>query len=134
MRILRIALPLLLVLASAACAANGGAASSEAAAKPSSAVTLVNRDEIVRLMSSRYTPEMRRLNRDGYAIVEVSLDAGGAVTATRFQSGGGGVPMSRISYDLAPRLRFTRPAAAGQRVLVRMSYDRDGRPGVFLEG
>jgi hypothetical protein len=57
MRILRIALPLLLVIASAACAGSGGAAASAPLPRRAGMygeVTLLNRDEILRLMEQQY--------------------------------------------------------------------------------
>ena len=136
MRLARTLLPLLLLSALAACAAKGTAAGAASAASPAGAsglVQLLNYDEILRLMSSRLTPAMRSEYRAGYAVVEVELDAGGAVTNSRYRSAGGGLPVHTIAREVAPRMRFTRPAAAGQRVLVRMAYDRSGRPDVFLE-
>jgi hypothetical protein len=134
MRILRIALPLLLISASAACASNRGSAASEAL--PPSAtgeVMLLNRDEIVRLMTARYTPQMRRTNRDGFVVLELTLDRTGSVSESRYKTSGGGVTVFNVAQGLATRLRFSPPAAAGERVLVRLSYDRTGRPDVFLE-
>jgi hypothetical protein len=95
-------------------------------------VTLLNRDEMIRLMNSRYTREMRSRHSDGFVVIEVVLDAAGTVTSSRYVSSGGGVSIN-TAHGLASRLRFTQPAAAGQRVLVRLSYDRDGRPDVFIE-
>lgn len=136
MRLSRTALPLLLLTVVSACAPKAPVAVPESAASPASAsgmVQLLNYDEKVRLLSSRFTPEMRRLYRGGYSVLELELDAGGAVTNSRYVRAGGGQGVHKIARELAPRMRFTRPAAAGQRVVVRMAYDRNGRPDVFLE-
>lgn len=131
MRLARIALPLLLLSSLPACAARGAASAPLAEV---GTVTLLNRDEMVRLMASRFTPGMRSVRRDGFVVMEVALDAGGAVTSSRYQSAGGGLSVNTIAHELAPRLRFSPPPAAGTRVLVRLAYDRDGRPDVFIEG
>lgn len=142
MRFSRTVLPLVLLSALAACAAKGPAAGSASPASPSGPaspasasgqVELLNYDEIVRMMSARLTPQMRSQYSGGYAELELELDAGGAVKNSRYRSAGGQVPVNAIARDLAPRMRFTRPAAAGQRVVVRLAYDRNGRPDVFLE-
>jgi hypothetical protein len=139
MRLSRTVLTLVLISALSGCAARGAAAgssSAESAASPAGAsgmVQLLNYDEILRLMSARVTTAMRSEYRGGFVVLELELDAGGAVTNSRYKSAGGGLPVNPIAREVAPRMRFTRPAAAGQRVLVRMAYDRNGRPDVFLE-
>jgi hypothetical protein len=136
MRLSRTVLTLVLISALGGCAAKRPAAGSASAASPASAsgmVQLLNYDEVLRLMSSRLTPAMRSQYRGGFAVVEVELDAGGAVTNSRYKSAGGGLPVHTIAREVAPRMRFTRPAGPGQRVLVRLAYDRNGRPDVFLE-
>lgn len=130
MRLSRIVLPLLLLSALPACAVRGAASAPGA---EMASVTLLNHDEMMRLMSARLTPEMRSRHRDGYVVLEVSLDAAGTVVSGRYHSAGGGLSVNIIASELASRLRFTPPAEAGQRVLVRMAYDRDGRPSVYLE-
>lgn len=135
MRLIRTVLPLLLLAALSACAAKAPADGPATAASPASAsgmVQLLNYDEVVRLMYALYTDEMRSRNTPGFAVVEVELDAGGAVTNSRYRSSGGGLRVQTVAREVAPRMRF-RPAVAGQRVLVRMAYDRSGRPDVFLE-
>jgi TonB family protein len=133
MRLSRIALPILLAFSVAACAANAGAAASAGAAgaRAESRVALQNRAQSVQLMLRNYPPLMRDARVTGEVFVQVTLDAAGAVTDSR-------VTRSTLTYfdepalKVADQLRFTPPAAAGQRVDVRMLFAEQGQATISV--
>lgn len=129
MRPSRIALPLVLALVVAACAGNaGGAASAPASAGAGATeagarggIQLLNRRAGLNTMQTSYPPLLRDARVTGDVVVEVTLDALGRVS--------GAVVRSSTHPDfyapgqqVARRLRFTAPAAAGQRVTVRIQF------------
>jgi TonB family protein len=123
MRLSRIALPILLAFSVAACAARAGAAASTGAAEASAAsnVALQNRAAAVQLLLRNYPPLMWDARVTGEVFVQVTLDAAGVVTDSK-------VLRSTMTYfdepalKVAEQLRFSAPAAAGQRVDVRMLF------------
>lgn len=113
MRPFRIVLPLLLALSITACAGNAGAAGGTQAAQPRA--ELLNRSDAVRLVRHRFA------GVPGEAVVQVTLDASGAVTGSTIRRSTH-TAYSQAALEIAPQLRFTRPAAAGEQVNVRMRF------------
>jgi TonB family protein len=133
MRLSRIVLPLLLVLAIAACAANAGAVASAggggagARARPE----LQNRVEALRLMRSRYPQHLQDARTAGEVVVVVTLDAAGAVTESTIRRSSH-ASFSEAARYVAGQLRFSPPAAAGERVNVRMLFSDMSRASIAV--
>ena len=114
--------------AGATAPAADGRAGRGAVARP---VTLRNAAEGLRLIERHYPPTLRAAGVEGEVIVEVTLDRGGRVT---------NVAISRSTHDdfsaaarqVAQRLRFSEPAAAGERHRVRMYFGGRGRTQIDM--
>jgi TonB family protein len=121
MRLSRILLPLFLVTLPA-CAANAGvAAESSPPAEAAAGVRLLNRAEGLRLMQSNDPLLLQDARVTGEVRVRVTLDAAGAVTASTVTSTTQEW-FSAAALEVAPRLRFSAPAAAGAQATVRMLF------------
>lgn len=133
MRLSRIVLPLLLTLTITACAGNagGGASASGGAPAARSNVVLQNRAEALRLMRHRYPQALQDRRVGGEVVLEVTLDAAGAVTASRVRRSTH-ASFSEAAMQVATGLRFSRPAAAGERVNVRMNFADMSRSGIAI--
>jgi TonB family protein len=135
MRLSRIVHPLLLTLAMAACAANAGAGASASAggaeAGARSLPVLQNRAEALRLMRSRYPQHLQDARAAGEVVVVVTLDAAGAVTESTIRRSSH-ASFSEAALLVSRQLRFSRPAAAGERVNVRMLFSDMSRSSIAV--
>ncbi len=135
MRLSRTVLPLLLALAFAACAANAGAGATASAggaqAGAGARPVLQNRVEALRLMRSRYPQHMQDARTAGEVVVVVTLDAAGAVTGSTIRRSSH-ASFSEAARYVAGQLRFSPPAAAGERVNVRMLFSDLSRASIAV--
>lgn len=122
MRLIRTALPLLLAAALPACATNAGAAAS--ASTQTGAVVLQNRADAVRSMERGYPQLLRDARVTGDVMLNVTVDAQGAVTDTRVVSSTQEL-FSAAAQQVARELRFGAPGAGGQQVRVRFEFIPD---------
>lgn len=113
----------LLAVGAAACTppATVGAEADAGVQADTSGITLLNRAEMHRAMDAAYDPLLRDAGVTGRVHVDLTLNADGSVddadqvdsTHERFSSS---------ARQVAPRLRFSPPPAAGTVVRVRMEF------------
>lgn len=139
MRLFRIVLPIVIAAALAACAANAGtsAAAEPAATVAGSGVTLLNERAALNAMQLSYPQLLRDARVTGTAHVVVTLDAAGRVSETNLRSSTHHL-FEPAAHRVAENLLFSPPAAAGQRVAIRMDFaprgggSHDGRAGISI--
>lgn len=133
MRLTRIALPLLLCSVLSACAAGAGAGAEPSAttAPQAAGVQLLNRAEALRLMSRNYPALLRDAQVTGDVVVRVTLNAQGGV-AERTLARSTHQLFGAAALTVADQLLFTPPAAAGERVNVRMQFTLDQRADISI--
>lgn len=132
-RLYRIVLPLLLTFSITACASNagGGASAGGTADAPHSRAVLQNRVEALRLMRHRYPQAQQDRRVAGEVVVQVTLDAAGGVTGTTIRRSTHAA-FSEAARQVASQLRFSPPAAAGERVNVRMHFSDVSRASIAV--
>lgn len=120
-------LSLLVTCSLAACApaAPPAAAAAAVAVADSTSVRLRNLGEGLRLMQRGYPQLMRDAGVTGDVSVDLALNADGTVRDARVHRTSAEL-FSRPSLDVAERLRFSPPPAAGWPVRVRMKWELQG--------
>lgn len=126
----KITLPILLVSTLAACAANTGtpAPSTQTTAADSAArgtIVLLNRTHALRVMQREYPALLRDAHVTGEVFVRVTLGAEGRVSEAEVLRATHPDFWSAASR-VARQLLFSPPAAAGERVTVRMHFAPSG--------
>lgn len=120
MRPTRIALPLLF-FALSACASSAGMEASASTSAQAGSVQLLNRAEALQLMDRYYPQLMRDARVTGEVVVRLTLNAEGGVAEQSVLRSTQEL-FGNAALTVAEQLRFTPPAAAGQRVDVRMQF------------